>query len=217
MLESARFHESSAPTGLIKHLKERCPASLVNEKSQNWDGSLNEMPWISVKLIGERSATTGRRVHMHLLVTRYQRAWADRTFPQGLLRHLAEIGLVNERVSFAHGIYLRPDEMELIAERGATIVVNSTSNLVLSSGTAPVAEFLKRGCRVAMGPCSGRHPRRDRGKRLRQRRRERFMERNPLNFFSVTSSRTQLAGAAKRHCPVFICHRTQPWAHRADH
>lgn len=104
-----------------------------------------------LRLIGEASTRTKRRVHMHLLETKYQRNWADRNFPQGIVRYLDEIGLLNDRVSFAHCIYLRPDEMELIAERGATIVVNTSSNLIVSSGVAPVAEFVKRGCRVAMG------------------------------------------------------------------
>jgi cytosine/adenosine deaminase-related metal-dependent hydrolase len=104
-----------------------------------------------LRLIGEASARTGRRVHMHLLETKYQRNWADRQFPQGIVRYLDEIGLLNERVSFAHCIYLRSDEMELLAARGATIVVNTSSNLIVSSGVAPVAEFIKRGCRVAMG------------------------------------------------------------------
>jgi cytosine/adenosine deaminase-related metal-dependent hydrolase len=104
-----------------------------------------------LRRIGEGSARTGRRVHMHLLETKYQRAWADRTFPQGIMSYLDEIGLVNERVSFAHCIWMRPDEMELVAERGATIVSNTSSNLVVSSGIAPVAEMLRRGCRVAMG------------------------------------------------------------------
>jgi cytosine/adenosine deaminase-related metal-dependent hydrolase len=101
--------------------------------------------------IAEASARTGRRVHMHLLETRYQRTWADRTYPGGVVHHLDRIGLVNERASFAHCIWLRPDEMEIIAERGATIVSNTSSNLIVSSGTAPVAEMLKRGCKVAMG------------------------------------------------------------------
>jgi cytosine/adenosine deaminase-related metal-dependent hydrolase len=104
-----------------------------------------------LRLIGEASARNGRRVHMHLLETRYQRLWADRSYPQGIVRYLDEIGLVNERVSFAHGIYLRPDEMELIAARGATIVINTSSNFIVSSGLAPVGEMLRRGCRLAMG------------------------------------------------------------------
>ncbi len=101
--------------------------------------------------IAEASARTGRRVHMHLLETRYQRAWADGTYPDGVVRHLDRIGLVNERVSFAHAIWLRPDEMEIIAARGATIVSNTSSNLIVSSGVAPLAEMLRRGCNVAMG------------------------------------------------------------------
>jgi cytosine/adenosine deaminase-related metal-dependent hydrolase len=100
---------------------------------------------------GEASARTGRRVHMHLLETRYQRNWADRTFPHGIVRYLDEIGLVNERVSFAHCIWTRPDELDLIAARGATIVVNTSSNFIVSSGIAPVGDMLRRGCRVAMG------------------------------------------------------------------
>lgn len=104
-----------------------------------------------LRLIGEASARTKRRVHMHLLETKYQRNWADRTFPEEIVKYLDEIGMLNERVSFAHCIYLRPDEMELIAARGATIVVNNSSNFLVSSGLAPIAEFLRRGCRVAMG------------------------------------------------------------------
>jgi cytosine/adenosine deaminase-related metal-dependent hydrolase len=101
--------------------------------------------------IADVSARAGRRVHMHLLETRYQRAWADQTYPDGIVRHLDRIGLVNERVSFAHCIWLRPEEMDIIAERGATIVSNTSSNLIVSSGVAPVGEMLRRGCKVAMG------------------------------------------------------------------
>ncbi|MFN3614001.1 MAG: amidohydrolase family protein, partial [Rubrimonas sp.] len=104
-----------------------------------------------LRRIAQGSADTGLRVHMHLLETRYQRVWADRTFPNGIVRHLDEIGLLNPRVSFAHCIYLRPDEIDLIAERGATIVTNTSSNLIVSSGLAPVGEFVRRGCRVAIG------------------------------------------------------------------
>lgn len=104
-----------------------------------------------LRLIADASARNSRRVHMHLLETRYQRIWADKTFPQGIVRYLDEIGLLNERVSFAHCIYLRPDEMDLIAERGATIVINTSSNFIVSSGVAPIGEMVARGCRIAMG------------------------------------------------------------------
>jgi cytosine/adenosine deaminase-related metal-dependent hydrolase len=41
--------------------------------------------------------------------------------------------------------------MDLIAARGATIVINTSSNFIVSSGLAPLGEMLERGCRVAMG------------------------------------------------------------------
>src|SRR4029078_8615247 len=55
------------------------------------------------------------------------------------------------RVSFAHCIWLRPDEMELIAARGATIVINTSSHFIVGSGVPPFGEMLRRGSRLAMG------------------------------------------------------------------
>ncbi len=111
--------------------------------------------WCSDELlvaVAEASALTGRRVHMHLLETRYQRAWADRQEkPGGLVRWLAEIGLLSPRLTLAHCTYARPDELELIAASGATIAVNTSSNLQIRSGIAPLAAMVRAGCRVALG------------------------------------------------------------------
>lgn len=110
--------------------------------------------WCSPALlesIAERSAATGRRVHMHLLETIYQRQWADRAFPGGVVRFLKDIGLLSDRLTVAHCIHARPDELDMIAESGATIVTNFSSNLHLHSGFAPIADAHRRGCRVAVG------------------------------------------------------------------
>jgi cytosine/adenosine deaminase-related metal-dependent hydrolase len=110
--------------------------------------------WCSTALleaIAERSATTGRRVHMHLLETIYQRQWADRAFPDGMVRFLKNIGLLSNRLTLAHCIHARPDELDMIAESGATIVTNFSSNLHLHSGLAPIADAHRRGCPIAVG------------------------------------------------------------------
>lgn len=110
--------------------------------------------WCSDELLGliaQKSADNGRQVHMHLLETRYQREWADHAYPDGIVTYLKRIGLLSPRLTLAHCAYARPDELELIAEAGAVIAVNTSSNLHLRSGIAPVAEMLRRGCKVAMG------------------------------------------------------------------
>jgi cytosine/adenosine deaminase-related metal-dependent hydrolase len=101
--------------------------------------------------IAEASARTGRRIHMHLLETRYQRDWADRNLPDGIVRYLDSIGLLSPRLTLAHCAWARPDELALIAERGAIISVNTSSNLHLRSGVAPLAEMMRHGCHVALG------------------------------------------------------------------
>jgi cytosine/adenosine deaminase-related metal-dependent hydrolase len=101
--------------------------------------------------VAQASARTGRRIHMHLLETRYQREWADTNFPDGIVRYLDSIGFLSERTTLAHCAWARPDELELLAERNVTISVNTSSNLHLRSGIAPLRDMIKRGCRVALG------------------------------------------------------------------
>ncbi len=110
--------------------------------------------WCSKPLleaIAEQSALTGRRVHMHLLETIYQRGWADRAFPDGMVRYLKDIGLLSSRLTLAHCIHTTADDRELIAESGARIVTNFSSNMHLHSGLAPIADAHKCGCAIAVG------------------------------------------------------------------
>ena len=104
-----------------------------------------------LEAIAESSALTGRRVHMHLLETVYQRAWADQHFPGGIVHYLRDIGLLSNRLTLAHGIHARPDELEIIAASGTRIVTNFSSNLHLHSGLAPIAAAHRCGCAIAVG------------------------------------------------------------------
>jgi len=109
--------------------------------------------WCSKPLleaVAENSARTGRRIHMHLLETVYQRAWADRNFP-GMVRWLRDIGFLSERLTLAHCIHARPEELEMIAASGARIVTNFSSNMHLRSGLAPIAAAHACGCAIAVG------------------------------------------------------------------
>lgn len=59
--------------------------------------------------------------------------------------------MLTPRLTLAHCTWARPDELALLAERGVTIAVNTSSNLGLKSGIAPLPDMLRQGCRVAMG------------------------------------------------------------------
>jgi cytosine/adenosine deaminase-related metal-dependent hydrolase len=102
-------------------------------------------------LVAEASARTGRRVHVHCLETPLQREFADASFPGGLFPFMRRIGLLSDRLTLAHGVHLRPAEMDMIAESGAIVSLNSCSNLRLRSGIAPAPEMARRRVRLAVG------------------------------------------------------------------
>lgn len=64
--------------------------------------------------------------------------------------YLDEVGLLGERTVIAHGVWLDDAELELIAERGATVVTNPAANMKLAVGGAfPYPAAAAR--RVAIG------------------------------------------------------------------
>ncbi len=92
-----------------------------------------------------------RGVYMHMLETRRQRAYLDQEYHGHPLRFLDSIGLLGPHLSVAHAVWLRPDEIELLAERGVTVSVNTASNLRLRSGLAPVSAFVAAGLHFGIG------------------------------------------------------------------
>ncbi|MFK0161326.1 amidohydrolase family protein [Rhizobium sp. NPDC090279] len=98
-----------------------------------------------LEAIAEASARHDRRIHMHLLESPRQRIWLDRRFPEGVVNYLDRIGFLSPRLAVAHGVQLRRDECELLAERGVQLASNPTANLRLRSGVAPISSTIELG------------------------------------------------------------------------
>jgi 5-methylthioadenosine/S-adenosylhomocysteine deaminase len=90
-------------------------------------------------------------IHIHVLETRMQAVSGRRMYGATLPEHLDSLGFLSPRVCFEHGIWLSPSDMELVRDRGVTIVHNPVSNMKLGSGIAPVPELLRHGVNVALG------------------------------------------------------------------
>ena len=88
---------------------------------------------------------------MHLLESKYQREWADASYPEGIAKHLDALGLLSPRLTVAHGTWLRPQECALLAEKGVIVSINTSSNLRLRSGIAPLEQIHAAGMPFAIG------------------------------------------------------------------
>jgi len=64
---------------------------------------------------------------------------------------LQEFGVLEARVLAAHCVHITPDERALLAEHGAGVAHNPTSNLKLASGVADVVGMLAAGISVGIG------------------------------------------------------------------
>ena len=66
--------------------------------------------------------------------------------------YLDRLGLLGERTLLAHGVWLDRAELELIAERGATVVANPVANMKLAvGGTFPYPAAREAGVAVGLG------------------------------------------------------------------
>ena len=66
--------------------------------------------------------------------------------------YLDRLGLLGERTVLAHGVWLDGAELELIAERGATVVTNPVANMKLAvGGVFPYPAAREAGVPVGLG------------------------------------------------------------------
>ena len=72
-------------------------------------------------------------------------------FDSSLVRYLADIGLLGPRLNLVHAVWMRRDEVDLVADKGGRIVHNPASNLKLKSGIAPILEMRRAGIELALG------------------------------------------------------------------
>lgn len=88
----------------------------------------------SLRWIGELSAERKVPVHIHLSET--EKEVQDCIAAHGCRPavYLDRLGLLGERTLLAHGVWLDPDELALIGERGATVVANPAANMKLAVG-----------------------------------------------------------------------------------
>jgi 5-methylthioadenosine/S-adenosylhomocysteine deaminase len=90
-------------------------------------------------------------IHMHLLETAVQASIAKKRYGCSMVAHLDHMGLLSDRLSTAHTIWLDDDDIALFAERGAIPVHNPESNLKLGTGISPISKMLNAGVTVALG------------------------------------------------------------------
>jgi 5-methylthioadenosine/S-adenosylhomocysteine deaminase len=98
------------------------------------------------------------QVFTHVYEARNQAVMARIGTAEGsLVARLDRFGLLNPRLTIAHGVWIDDDEVARFGAAGANLACNPASNLKLLNGFAPIRCYADSGAGVALGcdNCSG--------------------------------------------------------------
>ncbi|WP_193044376.1 amidohydrolase family protein [Mycolicibacterium baixiangningiae] len=89
--------------------------------------------------------------HVHVLETKMQAVTGREFYGSTLVEHLDSLGVLSDRATLAHGIWLTDTDIARLGEVGASVAHNPISNLKLGSGIAPWRALLDAGVNLGLG------------------------------------------------------------------
>ncbi|MBR7081188.1 MAG: amidohydrolase [Oscillospiraceae bacterium] len=104
-----------------------------------------------VRAYAEDCLKYGSMMHIHLSETKSEHDECVKKYGKTPAQWFKSLGAFDVPSSAAHCVWATPEDIDIFAENGVTVVHNPTSNLKLGSGIAPVSEMLKRGVNVTLG------------------------------------------------------------------
>lgn len=88
---------------------------------------------------------------IHMLETKLQRVLGEEKYGRSLVRHVHELGFLDERMQVVHAIWVDEDDMALLAQVRCTVAHNPVCNLKLGSGVMPFRRLADHGVPICLG------------------------------------------------------------------
>jgi 5-methylthioadenosine/S-adenosylhomocysteine deaminase len=89
--------------------------------------------------------------NIHMLETKTQRVLGQTRWGKSLIRHVQDLGFLDERVMVIHSIWVDDHDIALMAEAGCVVAHNPVCNLKLGSGIMPFRKLREAGIPIALG------------------------------------------------------------------
>jgi 5-methylthioadenosine/S-adenosylhomocysteine deaminase len=104
-----------------------------------------------LRSVGARARASQMLVHTHASEQREETEIVRQRFGVPNIQLLDNLGLADTNACFAHCVWPEPQEFDVLASGGASVVHCPSCNLKLGSGAAPIRDYLERGVNVALG------------------------------------------------------------------
>lgn len=100
---------------------------------------------------GQLCREHGGNMHIHLSETQKEHQECIEKYGKTPAKWFADAGVFESRTMAAHCVWVTRDDMELLKEKGVSVIHNPTSNMKLGSGFAHVQEMMDMGILLGLG------------------------------------------------------------------
>lgn len=90
-------------------------------------------------------------IHIHVAESDMDEADSEAKYHTSIIERLDKYHLINKDSLIVHGVFLSDKELDIVKERKAYMVVNTTSNLNNAVGITDIKKFLDKGIPVMIG------------------------------------------------------------------
>ncbi|MBN1663636.1 MAG: amidohydrolase [Deltaproteobacteria bacterium] len=101
--------------------------------------------------VKEAARASGILYLTHLLETKGEIAQIEERYGKKPVRHLYDLGVLDDRTICVHCNWLTGEDMKIFADCGVKVSHNPESSMKLAAGVAPVPAMLERGIVVGLG------------------------------------------------------------------
>lgn len=101
--------------------------------------------------VASLSRANGLPIHVHAAESLAEVDDERHEFGMTSFERMHRLGMLSERTACAHCVWLKPYDINILAETGAVVVHNPVSNLRLKSGVADLPAMMAAGIIVAIG------------------------------------------------------------------
>jgi len=81
--------------------------------------------------------------HIHVSETQHEVNESIKNFGKRPVHYLNDLGVLEQKTVFAHGVWVDEEEQKILAKKNISVAINSSSNLKLASGFAPIKSYLE--------------------------------------------------------------------------
>jgi len=110
--------------------------------------------WVSDDLMVQIASAAARLdtgIQTHVTESFPEKLLGPKFYGKSVIQHLQQLGVLSPRFSMAHGVWVTEDDIQILAETGASISHNPSSNLRLRAGILPLNALIASGVTVGLG------------------------------------------------------------------